>query len=99
MRTMMRMTIPVEAGNKAITNGSLPQVLQQVLTKLNPEAAYFGTNPDGQRSGVIVFDMTDSSTMPATFEPLFMQLNASITLSPCMNVEDLQKGLAAMGGK
>jgi hypothetical protein len=96
---MLRMTIPVESGNKAITDGTLPQVLQKVLGTLKPEAAYFGTNPEGQRSAVIVFDMTDSSTMPATFEPLFMELNASITLSPCMNVEDLQKGLAAMGGK
>jgi hypothetical protein len=41
-----------------------------------------------------VFDMTDASQIPAIVEPLFLGAKAQVTLTPCMNVDDLEKGLA-----
>ncbi len=38
--------------------------------------------------------MKDSSEIPATAEPFFTQFNAKISLTPVMDVDDLQKGLS-----
>jgi hypothetical protein len=42
MRTMMKIKMDTEAGNRAIRDGSLPQLMQDTLGKLEPKAAYFG---------------------------------------------------------
>ena len=92
MRMMLKITIPVEAGNKAIRDGSLPKVMQAAMQSLKPEAAYFLAE-DGLRTGLFFFDMRDASQIPAIAEPFFMGMNAALTLTPVMNPEDLQKGL------
>ena len=43
MRMLMQVTIPVEQGNKALRDGSLPKIVQSALQELEPEAAYFTT--------------------------------------------------------
>ena len=93
MRMMLKVTIPVEAGNQAIKDGTLPRTLQSTMDRLTPEAAYFLAE-DGRRTALFFFDMQDVSQIPAIVEPLFMGLNASITILPVMNADDLQKGLA-----
>jgi len=95
MRIMARVSIPVEAGNKAIEGGSLPKVIQQTAERWKPEAMYF-TTFDGRRTGFIVFDMANSSDMPGFAEPFFMELNAEVQFSPVMNGDDLQMGLSAL---
>ncbi len=40
MRMMMKVQIPVAAGNQAIADGGLPDVVQKTMEKLKPEAAY-----------------------------------------------------------
>ena len=94
MRMMMKVTIPVEAGNRAIKDGSLARAIQSTTERLKPEAAYFLTG-EGDRTALFFFDMDETSQIPAFAEPLFAALNASLTLSPVMNADDLQKGLAA----
>ena len=92
MRMMLKVTIPVEVGNKAIKDGSLPRTIQSTLDRLKPEAAYFLAE-DGKRTALFFFNMQDASQIPAIAEPLFMGMNASLTMLPVMNAEDLQKGL------
>ena len=94
MRMMMKVSIPIEAGNQAIKDGSLVRAIQSTTERLKPEAAYFLTS-EGDRTALFFFNMDDSSQIPAFAEPLFTALNASLTLSPVMNADDLQKGLAA----
>jgi hypothetical protein len=94
MRMMMKVSIPVEAGNKAIKDGSLARAIQSTTERLKPEATYFLTG-EGERTALFFFNLDDSSQIPAFAEPLFTALNASLTLSPVMNADDLQKGLAA----
>lgn len=92
MRMMMQIAIPVEAGNHAARTGAFGTKLQQMLEPLNPEAAYFTANANGERGGFIVFDMKDTSQMPAIAEPFFLTFNARITFCPVMSAQDLAKG-------
>ncbi len=92
MRMMLRWTVPVERGNEAIKDGSLAGAMQSLLEELKPEAAYFWPE-DGERAGMIVFDMEDSSQIPAIAEPLFMNLDAAVEFLPVMNADDLKSAL------
>jgi hypothetical protein len=96
MRVMATISIPVEAGNRAITEGSLPKVIQETANRWSPEAMYF-TASGGKRTAFVVFEMPDSSALPAFAEPFFSQLKAEIEIAPVMNPDDLQKGLSALG--
>jgi hypothetical protein len=96
MRMMMQMSIPVEAGNDAAMHGTLGSTIQKFMADVKPEAAYFIANEQGERTGIFVFDMKDSSQIPALAEPLFMAFHARIKFMPVMNAEDLAKGLGAL---
>ena len=89
MRMLLRVSIPVEAGNAAAKAGTLGSTVEKILADLKQEAAYFFPDDNGQRSGSIVFDMKDSSQIPAIAEPWFLAFNAKISLRPVMNPQDL----------
>ena len=92
MRTMMKIKIDTEAGSRMIADGSMPQLMQETLGRLQPESAYFGPE-GGVRTAFLVFDLKDPSQLPAVTEPLFNQLKAQVEMFPVMNQEDLQTGL------
>ncbi len=92
---MLKVTMEVTAGNKAISEGSLPEILNTVTEKFKPEAIYFYAH-DGNRAFLMVFDMKDASEIPSICEPFFTKFNAKVELIPVMNLEDLQKGLQAV---
>jgi hypothetical protein len=89
MRMLMQLTIPVEAGNHAARTGGFGSSFQKLLDSLKPEAAYFTTGASGERGGFIVFDMKDTSQIPAVAEPFFLAYNARVTFCPVMNAQDL----------
>lgn len=97
MRMMMKVKIDTEAGSRGIQDGSVPQLMQETLGRLQPEAAYFGPE-DGVRTAFIVFDLEDPSQLPSITEPLFSNLKAKIEMFPVMDQGDLQKGLQQLGG-
>ena len=92
MRTMMKIKIDTEAGSRKIADGTMPQLMAEVIGPLQPEAAYFAPE-HGVRTAFIVFDLKDPSQLPPLTEPLFRELNATVEMFPVMNQEDLQKGL------
>lgn len=95
MRMLLRVGIPVESGNAAARSGNLGKTIQGILAELKPEAAYF-SEENGERTGFIVFDMKESSQLPAIAEPWFLAFNARITVRPAMNLEDLAAGGAGI---
>jgi hypothetical protein len=96
MRMMMKAQMDTAAGTKSIQEGRMPALMQSMMEKLKPEAAYFG--PDsGQRTAFIIFDMDDPSELPAITEPLFSELNARVEFFPVMDRDDLERGLSRLG--
>ena len=89
MRTLMHLSFPVEAGNHAARTGGFGPAFQKILDTLKPEAAYFTTGATGERGGFIVFDLKDTSQIPAIAEPFFLAYNARVTFFPVMNAQDL----------
>ena len=96
MRTLLKVTPEVTSGNKAIANGTLPEVIKATMDQLQPEAAYFYTDR-GERTCIMIFDLKDPSEIPVIAEPFFTKLNARVEFTPVMDAEDLQKGLQKVG--
>jgi hypothetical protein len=97
MRIMIKFAFPVEAGNAAIREGKVERVFQGILEELKPEAAYFFPE-GGERAGLFVVNMTESSQVAEIGERFFFGLNARIEMVPVMAAEDLRKGLSGMQG-
>jgi len=95
---MLRWTVPVEKGNETIRDGSLAATLQSLLEELEPEAAYFWPE-NGERAGMMVFDMADTTQIPQIAEPLFMNLDAAVEFLPVMNADDLKTALEKVAAK
>ena len=98
MRMMLRWTVPVERGNEAIKDGSLARTLESLMEELKPEAAYFWPE-NGERGGMMVFDMADPSQIPQIAEPLFLNVDAAVDFAPVMNADDLKKALEIVAAK
>ncbi|NUO42546.1 MAG: hypothetical protein HOV73_28255 [Streptomyces sp.] len=95
MRVLLKASMNTEKANEVIRSGKMPQLMQEAMGNIKPEAAYF-TLDHGVRTCYLVFDMQDSSQMPQLGEPFFMDLDAELTMTPVMNADDLQKGLSQL---
>lgn len=95
MRMMLRWTVPVEKGNAMIDDGSMQTVLEAVMAKTKPEAAYFLAE-GGERSGMVFFDMKEPADIPRIAEILFQGADAAVEFVPVMNAEDLKKALTSI---
>lgn len=98
MRSMIQVSIPVDAGNRAIQDGSIGEMFGAFRETYKPEAMYMFADDKGQRSMLAVFDLSDPSLIPVIAEPFFMRLNAAVTVRPVMNADDLKAGMEKMSG-
>jgi hypothetical protein len=95
MRMMMKVTIPYEAANKAIQDGSAARILQTSFETLRPEAVYFHPAEEG-RTILLFIDVKENSDIPVIGEPFFQGLSARVTFTPVMNAQDFQAGMAKL---
>jgi hypothetical protein len=95
MRFLLKVSIPVEAGNAAAKAGKLGATIQSIVADLKPEAVYF-TDNNGQRSALIFLDMQDASQIPTIVEPWLLAFNASIEMHPVMVPDDLARAGGAI---
>lgn len=92
MRVMLKVSIPVESGNEGILSESLPKTMLEFVEARHPEAAYFVAQ-GGKRTALFVFDLPTTADIPSIVEPFFHNLDASIEVTPAMNVEDMRAGV------
>jgi hypothetical protein len=95
MRMMLRWTVPVEKGNAMVKDGSMGTMIESVIARTKPEAAYFFPH-EGKRAGQLFFDMKDPADIAGIAEMLFSIGNADVEFAPVMNGDDLKKALSAM---
>ena len=95
MRFLVKVHIPVEAGNAAAKAGKLGTTIQSILADVKPEAVYF-TDDKGQRTAFLFLDIQDASHIPAIVEPWMLAFNASIEMHPVMVPDDLTKAGSAI---
>ena len=92
MRMMMKVSFPVEAGNKGVKEGLLPKTVTEFVEQMKPEACYFGPE-GGKRTAFFFFDLKDPTMIPTVAEAFFMNLNAAIEMSPVMNLDEMRVGV------
>jgi len=90
----MKVSIPVEDGNKAVRAGKLGETIKAILDEQKPESVYF-TAENGKRTGLLFLHMQDSAEIPKYAEPWFLAFNAEIEMEPVMTPEDLANGSPA----
>jgi hypothetical protein len=95
MRFLVKVNIPVEAGNLAAKAGKLGTTIQSIIADLKPEAVYF-TDDNGQRTAFLFLEMQDASLIPAIAEPWFLAFNASVEIHPVMVADDLARAGGAI---
>ena len=92
MRMLLKAVLDTQAANEVFRSGAAAEALDRIQEALQPEALYSFVE-DGQRAFFAVFDLADPSQIPVISEPLFQRANVKLTLTPCMTIEDVKKGL------
>jgi hypothetical protein len=96
MRVMVKVHFNVAASNRAIKDGSLPKMIQGFIQKYKPEASYF-LPENGTRTAYFFLDMKDAAQLPPLLEGWWSAAEASVSVTPAMNAEDLAQGLQQLG--
>ena len=95
MRMMLRWSVPVEKGNAMVKDGSMGTIIETLMEKLQPEAAYY-MGHEGKRTGMMFFDMKESADIARIAEVLFVGANAELEFVPVMNGDDLKNALSSL---
>jgi hypothetical protein len=93
MRLMLKFRIPVERGNEVVADGTMGKVLEELVSSVNAEAAYF-TLLDGERGGMVFFEEADQARLPQINEKLFASLDADVEILPVLTLEDMKRGFS-----
>lgn len=92
MRILMKVQMDVEAANQLIETGGMAEFMETALSRMRPEAAYFGTE-NGKRTAFIFFDLKEPSDLPSLAQPFFEAGRAAVQVTPVMTADDLKAGM------
>lgn len=101
MRFLVRISIPVGAGNAKVRDGSLGPTLQKILQLQKPEAVYF-LDIDGVRTVYLIVNVENAPDITTIVEPWFLAFDARVELRTVLTMDDLAKtgpGLADIVAK
>ncbi len=95
MKMMLLVEMDTAAGNAVINEGRMKEVMDGILGKLKPEAAYFHAR-GGRRAMTLVVDCADEASLPSLAEPFWLELSASVESFPVMDAAQLAEGLSRL---
>ena len=95
MRMLVMVQPDVDKGSEAVVSDDMAKTNQATMELIKPEGAYFAP-VRGRRTMITVFDLDDPAQLPKIIEPLF-RMGSVVEIALAMNLEDLQRGLAAIG--
>ena len=99
MRMLLNIQCPLEPFNQYVREGTVGQIIQEILEDTQPEAVYF-VEQHGARGAVMIIEVAGVDQVPFFAEPWFLKFNASCEFRVAMTPEDLQNaGLDALGQK
>ena len=93
---LLKASIPTDAGNAGIRDGSMMKNMGSILEDAKPEAVYFFIE-NGKRTCLMIIDMNEQTQLPSAVEPWFLSMGADITMVPVMNGEDFEKAGPSIG--
>ena len=91
MRFLVKVNIPVEAGNQAARAGKLGATIQSILADLKPEAVYF-TDDSGQRAAFLFLEMNDDAQIPAHWRAVVAGAECEYRDPPCDDTRGSRQG-------
>ncbi len=95
MRFLVKVTIPVEAGNQLVSDPQFGEQLRSILSGIKPETAYFAIE-GGQRTIYLIVNVKDASQTPAIAEPFWLSMQASVAFTPIMTQADMDRAMPAI---
>jgi len=95
MRVLVYVSLEVEAFNKAVVDGSAGQKIGKILETTKPEAVYF-LDRNGERTGILVVDLSDASKIPSIVEPWMLLTLPADSSFHSANVDNIVLGPAAV---
>jgi hypothetical protein len=99
MKFLLEVTIPHEAFNAAVKDGSINDKMNRIMTTIRPDAAYF-TTMNGKRGAIMIVDIDNAFDLPVVSEPWFLLFNADVQVKMFMTPEELERsGLEELGRK
>lgn len=88
MRFLVKVKPDLERINKSIVEGSFEGRMQQILSDLKPEAAYF-FEENGHRTAILIVDIQKPTEITNVGEPFFHGMRAEVHFHPVMTAQDL----------
>jgi hypothetical protein len=95
MRMMVTVDLDTEKGNELLRSGKIGELMQGIMAKVQPEAAYFHAR-NGGRAITMFVDAPDDPSLVPLLQPFWMEMGASVSAIPCMNAADLAEGIARL---
>jgi hypothetical protein len=92
MRMMMKVTIPVEAGDRGSKEGILPKTVTELGDRNKPKVYSF-TPTGGKQTTFFFFDLADLTILPIAAKPFFENPNAEIVVSSAINLDQMRAGV------
>lgn len=96
MRMMVTVDLDTEKGNELLRSGKIGDLMQSIMAKVQPEAAYFHAR-NGGRAITMFVDATDDAALVPLLQPFWLELGASVNAIPCMIAADLAEGIGRLG--